>query len=112
MHIDYSNVATRDDLLGHVETGSLVKMFLLPEIFGGEDRKENVVFVPPFAVDQKEELDSNTIRDLIMQRKINSYEAIPSFVGDSLVPSFVTVKVHGPEYFVFVIKVWSERGAA
>jgi hypothetical protein len=106
---DYSAVASLEKASCLAEKGELVRMLLLPGMFGGEDSPRNVVFVPPFAADLKQRADENIVRSLAAEGKITRYNAEPSYSGSSFVPIAITVRASDPGEFSETIKIWGDR---
>jgi hypothetical protein len=104
---DYSHITSRELAFDLVQRGELVALFLLPEMFGGDDRPGNVVFVPPFAAEAKMRTDGQ-IWPLAVDRIITEYAAEPTYSGGSFVPILLTVHAYDPGRFIYIIRIWGE----
>jgi hypothetical protein len=105
---DYSAVVSLEMATRLVESGLLVPLFLLPEMFGGDDRTANVVFVPAFAAELKIRTDENIILPLATGGKITRYDAEPTYAGNSFVPVSIFVHAHDPGDFRYTLKIWGD----
>lgn len=108
---DYSGVTSREEASRLVATGELVAMQLLPRMFGGDDGPANVVFVPPFAAELKQRTDENVVRPAAVAGKVTQYNAVPSYAGNSFVPSSIAIRAHDPGEFNLTIAIWGESAA-
>lgn len=109
---DWSNVDSPEKAEVLVVTGELVKLQLLPDIFGGDDGPHNTVFVPPFVVDIKVGIDNNTIMLLVEEGKVQRYVASPKYEGRSLVPCAIKIEATDPANFTAVVKIWGSALAS
>ena len=89
---DYSQVNTREKAQQLVEKGELVPVLLLPQMFGGDRRPENIVFVPQFVAKLKHDVDESTVKPMLMDRRVKRYEAKPIYSGTSLIPIALTIR--------------------
>lgn len=105
---DYSHITSRELASPLVQRGELVPTLLLPEMFGGDFRPENVVFVPPFAAELKMRADGHIIWPLAADEKITRYAARPIYSGSSLVPIVLIVHAYDPGDFTHTIQIWGE----
>jgi hypothetical protein len=105
---DYSHVTSREAAYDLVRTGELVAMLMLPEMFGGDARAENIIFVPPFAVEAKQRTDENVVRPMVAAGKVIHYEVKPIHAGKSFVPIFFTVHAYEPGHFLQMFRIWGE----
>lgn len=105
---DYAGVDSPEKVQALVARGELVAMLLLPEAFGGENRPENLVHVPPFVVHLKSETDQNLIVPLANDGKITRYRAEPQYVGRSRVPIAIRLVGYDPANFTYDIAIWGE----
>jgi hypothetical protein len=81
---------------------------MLPEMFGGDDRRENVVFVPPWAAEAKWRIDEDAIVPGISAGRFTQYSVTPTHQGRSFVPTTLMVHATQPEALVEVIRIWGE----
>ena len=109
---DYSRVDTRQKAEDMVARGELVKMWLLPKLFGGEDVQPNVVYVPPFVADLKQGTDENTIGPLAADGKVSRYSATPRYLGNSFVPCSIEIQASEPIDFRSQIRIWGDALSA
>lgn len=103
---DFSSLNSREKVDFATRNGDLVPMFLMPKEFGGLDVGLNIVFVPAWAAQQKQRIDTDTIFPLAQEGKIKKYLANPSYKGDSFVPSVITIRAHDPSDFTVTIEIW------
>ena len=103
---DYSTIDSRRQLSRLARAGELVPLLLLPEIFGGDARDENVVFVPPFAANRKSEIDEQLIGPLAGEGKVTNYNAEPIYAGTSFVPTAIVVHAYGASTVHETIPIW------
>lgn len=102
---DYSNVDSRSKAASLVEAGELIKLQLLPAVFGGDAQDHNMVFVPPFVLDIKAGIDNDTVMSLVQQGMVQRYSASPKYHGKSVVPMAIEIKT-SPANFNAVLKIW------
>ena len=81
-------------------------MLLMPAEFGGPAEGMNVVFVPAWAAEQKQRIDSGTVTPLAQQGKLSKYAAEPCYKGSSLVPSSVVIRAYDPGDFTATVEIW------
>lgn len=105
---DYSHITSRELASPLVQRGELIPTLLLPEMFGGDARRENIVFVPPFAAELKMRTDGHIIWPLAADGKITRYAARPIYSGRCLVPIATIVHAYDPEDFTHTIRIWGE----
>ena len=105
---DFSEVHSREEAERLARDGVLMKMHLLPAAFGGDDAPPNIVYVPPFVVDLKQGLDTNTVMPLAQDGKITRYAATPKYQGRSFVPNAIEIRASEPGSFEAVIEIWGE----
>jgi hypothetical protein len=104
---DYSHVTSRELAFDLVQRGELVALLLFPEMFGGDDRPENVVFVPPFAAEAKMRADGQ-IWSQAVDAIITEYAVKPTYSAGSFVPIVLTVHAYDPGSFIHIIRIWGE----
>lgn len=89
--------------------GELARCFLLPLEFGGMDVPPNVVYVPPFVVKAKSDIEQNIVIPLANEGKVTRYAAEPSYQGNSFVPSSLKIIASEPEQFTSVLQIWGGK---
>lgn len=105
---DFSDVNSQAKALDLFQKGKLEKLFLLPPEFGGEDRPENVVFVPVGIAAVKASTDINVVGKLAAEGKVTRYSAKPKYAGDSFIPTSVEITATDPGSFTYVLAIWGE----
>ena len=85
--------------------GKLVKMYLMPLAFGGEDSPMNTLFVPEFANNKKNSFDSK-LRGMIQSGLELEYSASPEYKGSSFIPGKLVINVTGDRTITEVIDIW------
>jgi hypothetical protein len=83
---DFSNVKSRDEVERLAAEGRLQKAFLFPIELGGQDVEQNVVYLPPEAV-EAQRLIVGTLTRFAHDGLIDKLNVEPQFRGESLVPS-------------------------
>lgn len=102
---DYSEVDSREMALALHQRGELVRLYLFPIDFGGQESEVNCVYVPEFAAMLKERFD-NLVGDLLEAGKVSSYSASPEYRGKSFVPSALVLEAKGEGGITERIEVW------
>ena len=89
--------------------GVLVPLYMMPLRFGGEESAQNCLFVPPVVVALKDRCD-DMVEDLLRQEKVNGYQCLPEYQGESFVPVSITViaKMKGEPVFTQRIRIWGD----
>ena len=105
---DYSNVDSRQKAHELARAGDFVAIQLLPAIFGGDDSAPNVLYVPQFVADLKDEIDSGTVMRLVEQGKVTRYQATPKYQGKSVVPMSIEISAYEPANFMASIAIWGD----
>ena len=105
---DYSHANSREAVSSLVEEGELTPLLLLPKLFGGDERIENVVFVPHFVAELKNRTDENIIGPLAADGTITRYSAKPTYSGRCFVPILLTVRAYDPGDLTETIRIWGE----
>lgn len=87
--------------------GKLARIHLFPIELGGEDRPENVVYVPRWVTEQKD-LTTRTVATLVRQGMAEKLEVKPVYKGASFVPSklLITASKGGETRFSGDIEIW------
>jgi hypothetical protein len=105
---DYSNVTSREMAEQLVAQGKLYKILLFPAEFGGEERPENIVYVPSGIPEIKDQLTGTLIR-FLKDGLIDNLRVEPEYKGNSFVPArirmFATHKTKTGS-FNPVIEIW------
>jgi hypothetical protein len=105
---DFSSVDTEEKARQLYERGDLVKLFLLPPIFGGEDVLPNIVYVPIWVGQFKESHDRNVVAPLAAQGKVTHYAAVPKYAGASHIPIAIEITASDPAQVTYVIHIWGD----
>lgn len=103
--LDFSNVDSYKKAARLHKKGKLVKIYMMPLDFGGDDSEVNTLFVPEFVKDFKNKVDKR-IETLLYEGKKLSFEALPEYKGKSFVPSKLKILVTGDVEFTEVIDIW------
>jgi hypothetical protein len=109
---DYSAVDSREEAWRLVEQGDLVAILMLPEMFGGEERDENIVFVPEAIAARKDQIDEQIILPLIQAGAVVNYSVTPSYAGKAMVPVALTITATSPEPHLYSLQIWKPRAPA
>jgi hypothetical protein len=72
--------------------GELERMLLLPDVFGGDDRPENVVYVPAGFGAIRDETWTNVVIQLAQAGDVDEISVIPEYKGSSLVPTRIRLR--------------------
>ena len=102
---DYSAVDSRQKAWRLVEQGDLVAILMLSEMFGGEERDENIVFVPEAIAVRKERIDDEIILPLIQAGAVVNYSVTPIYAGASMVPVLLTITATSPEPHLYSLQI-------
>lgn len=89
----WSQVVSRADAEALAASGDLEPLFLLPERFGGDNRPENVVFVPAGINDVRDEYLDSVAASLVEDGVVDQMTATPEYRGDSFIPSAIVVRL-------------------
>ena len=84
---------------------------MLPEIFGGTERDENIVFVPEATAARKDEIDEEVILPLIQAGNIVEYSVTPAYAGKATVPLSLTITATSPEPHLYSLQIWKASGS-
>jgi hypothetical protein len=109
---DYSAVDSLDKAWRAVEQGDLVAILMLPEMFGGKERAENIVFVPEAVAARKDKIDDEIILPLIQAGKIVEYSVTPAYAGKAMVPLSLTITATSPEPHLYNLQIWKVSGSS
>jgi len=105
---DFSDINSKEQAEGRLQSGELEKLFLLPPEFGGRDDPRNICFVPRGFVAIKQGIDTNIIKPLIESEKITEYQATPEYQGKSFVPIAIKIVARNPGAFTTDINIWGK----
>jgi hypothetical protein len=83
---DYSHVDSRETAEQLVSRGELARLHLVPPEFGGTDDARNLVYVPPFVVELKQQTDANAVAPLVREGRVRCYVATPQYEGPASSP--------------------------
>jgi hypothetical protein len=103
---DFSHVDSREKAEQLVIRGELARLHLLPPEFGGTDDPRNLVYVPPFVVELKQQTDANVIAPLVREGRVRSYAATPQYEGSSFVPASIEITASDPGDFATSLRIW------
>jgi hypothetical protein len=105
---DFSTIKSRADAEGLVRDGKLVRVLLFPAELGGEDRPENIVYVPPAARDAQRLIVGTLVR-FAGDGVIDNLSVDPEYRGDSFVPARILYRASSSKSggrLEPVIEVW------
>ena len=105
---DFSEIDTQAKAIELFNQGRLEKLYLLPPEFGGADRPENIVFVPPGIAAIKASTDLNVVGKLAAEGKVTRYNASPKYSGKSFIPISIEITASDPGNFNFNLAIWGE----
>ena len=103
---DFSHVDSQEKAQALAGRGELARLHLVPPEFGGTDDVRNVVYVPPFAVELKHDVDAHVVRPLIEDGTVRSYAASAQYDGPSFVPSSIEIRATDPGDFQTTLRIW------
>jgi hypothetical protein len=103
---DFSHVDSREKAEQLVNRGELARLHLVPPEFGGADDARNLVYVPPFVVELKQQTDANVIAPLVREGRVRSYVATPQYEGPSFVPASIEIRASDPGEFETSLRIW------
>lgn len=104
---DYSSIVSSRAAEEACQQGLLVKTLLLPSELGGQDRPENVVFIPPHVL----EIKSNATAELLaaIRSGMNDVAVTPEYRGMSFVPTMIRISAANsgmPPGYELEIGIW------
>lgn len=105
---DFSAVDTEAKAEALLRRGELEVLLLLPHAFGGDDRRENTLYVPVGLAEVKRRVDMNIIAPLVAAGKVTQYSATPEYRGTSFIPVAVNIVAAGTTSFTTKINIWGE----
>jgi hypothetical protein len=103
---DFSHVDSQDKAEQLASRGELARLHLVPPEFGGTDDPGNLVYVPSFVVELKQETDANVIAPLVREGRVRSYAATPRYEGTSFVPVSIEIRASDPGDFETSLRIW------
>jgi hypothetical protein len=103
---DFSHIDSVEKAEQLVNRGELARLHLLPPEFGGADDPRNLVYVPPFVVELKQQTDANVIAPLVREGRVRSYVATPQYEGASFVPVSIEIRASDPGDFETLLRIW------
>ena len=108
MKPDFSAVTSLAAAEALARQGKLVRVLLFPAEFGGEDIRENAVYITPEAAAARD-LILGTLHRFIKEGLIDKMDVTPDYKGDSFVPSRIVMHAtHSKKKGSFepTIEVW------
>jgi hypothetical protein len=103
---DFSHVDSQEKAEQLARRGELARLHLVPPEFGGTDDPRNIVYVPPFVVELKQQTDANVIAPLVREGRVRSYAATPQYEGTSFVPVSIEIRASDPGEFETSLRIW------
>ncbi|WP_316803489.1 hypothetical protein [Pedobacter nototheniae] len=103
--IDFSSIDSQEKAVQLYVGKQLVKLYLMPLAFGGEDNPLNVLYVPAFVNFYKDRFDI-MIENLLLEGKELNYSAVPEYKGNSFIPGSLLISVSGDAKFQETINIW------
>jgi hypothetical protein len=102
---DFSTIDSNEKAQELFAKGELVKLYLMPLDFGGQDSPMNTLFVPEFANNKKNDFDSK-VYDMIASGIKLGYSANPEYKGSSFIPSKLIINLKGDKTITETIEIW------
>ncbi len=105
---DFASINSLKSAQAGARQGLLARVFLLPAELGGSDVPENIVYVPVESKNIKDQF-TRELLDLYRSGSINKVSVVPSYKGDSFVPSQILVSAwldEKPLHYERVINIW------
>lgn len=103
--LDYSAIDSNEKAKALFVEGQLVKLYLMPLAFGGEDLPINTLFVPAFANNSKNNFDEEVYNMLKSGFKLH-YSATPQYKGNSFIPCKLVISLQGDKTITEEINIW------
>lgn len=105
--IDFNLVDSIEKAKNEVESGNLEAMYIVSPIFGGSLDEDNIIYVPIGIAKLKTKYD-NAIEELLEKGEVQTFDCIPDYIGNSIVPSKITIKSSkdGDTVFQETIHIW------
>jgi hypothetical protein len=105
---DFSSIDSHAKAEAAARRGDLEPLFLLPPEFGGTEDPRNIVFVPIGIAAVKARMDTNIIRPLVDDGKVEEYRAEPEYQRRSFIPIAIKIVASSPGSFTATIKIWGK----
>ncbi|ODT87227.1 hypothetical protein [Phenylobacterium sp. SCN 70-31] len=110
---DYSALDTREKAWRAVERGDLVAILMLPAMFGGTERDENIIFVPEAVAERKDRIDDEIVVPMVRSGKTIEYSVTPRNDRQSMVPIALDISISpalnvDPSFYR--IEIWAGSG--
>ena len=105
---DFSAIDSEEKAEAMSRRGELEPLLLLPREFGGEECRENTVFVPRGLADAKRRVDLGVILPLVQDGKVERYAATPEYQGASFIPVSIKIVATGTTTFTTTINIWGD----
>lgn len=103
--LDFKTVDSKEKAFELYKKGELVRIYLFPIEYGGQEEEINAVYVPSFVEDLKTRFD-NMVGRLLEQGQVNNYTASPKYKGKSHVPSKLVLTTTGTGSINETIEIW------
>jgi hypothetical protein len=103
---DFSHIDSAEKAERLISRGELARLHLVPPELGGTDDRGNLVYVPPFVVELKQQTDANVIAPLVRDGRVRSYVATPQYEGASFVPASIEISASDPGEFTTSLRIW------
>ena len=105
---EFSDVDSLAKAQQRADSGELQPLLLLPAQFGGSSVPENIVYVPAWFAQLKDDFDFNVVRPLIGEGKVSRYSAVPEYQGSSFVPISIQIVASDPSRVGIVLRLWGD----
>ena len=102
---DYSTIDSNEKAHNLFAKKELVKLYLMPLEFGGQDMAMNILFVPASANNKKISFDAK-IEKMLQEGVKLGYSASPEYKGSSFIPSQIIINVKGDKTITETIEIW------
>lgn len=102
---DYSTIDSNEKAHNLFAKKELVKLFLIPLEFGGQDTAMNILFVPASANNKKINFDAK-IEKMLQEGVKLGYSANPEYKDSSFIPSQIVINVNGDKTITETIDIW------
>lgn len=103
--IDYSDIDSLEKSKKMHADNKCTKLLLMPTELGGQDSPLNTVFVPEFALTQKNKFDA-TVANMLNSGLRLHYSAKPEYKGNSFIPSKIQITLTGDKEITELISIW------
>ncbi|WP_207510420.1 hypothetical protein [Longitalea luteola] len=102
---DYSHIDDHEKAQQLCAQKELVKLHLMPLDWGGQDLVMNIIYVPPFVLEEKARIDG-MIEELLVAGHNLNYSAVPEYKGNSFVASKLVITISGDKEIELTIDIW------